>query len=427
MAEYKKQLCLGRLINCVLKWFVIFSLLNLTSSCALLTKYGRVTGRARNHHQKGEFDQAVFDAVEALHFKPDYEKAQTILIQAFPEAIESLEAQVGQLKSQSAQFRGDVTAHERKQIVTIYETLIRLNTAVEEVLPLLQNSSLDVDFKDYHAELQNARTRFEKARNEAADMHYQKGTILMQQGGLENNRRAVDEFKQTLQFVPNYKDAETLYKIVKQRATKVVVLIPFKNQSNISGDRHIGEFLTSQFIGTLKNAVRSFSFLDIKIGTQRSDALTMSRILGAHEMITGQVTEVYYDTSLEKDRYEEKKTISESYYDHEGIKRTREREISAIITIYTRKAEAQISGFYQVVEVESERILTENSFAESCTLRHEWARFDGDRRALSSRSKKLIDEEAGVQPPKENFLMCVAEEIGETLAYEIKSMNEAYR
>ena len=97
--------------------------LSLTCGCATFMEYGKLEKSARQDYRTGNYDQAVFNCVQALKLKPGYGKAQTLVKDAYAAAVGIHQGRIRELSNSSGRLRWDETVSE-------YEALMELNRAM---------------------------------------------------------------------------------------------------------------------------------------------------------------------------------------------------------------------------------------------------------------------------------------------------------
>ena len=168
------------------------------SSCALLSEYGRLERDARSAYQRADYDTAVQLLARSLQLNPEYEKSQYLMTDAFMMSNRLHLDQIKNLEAGGMQFRHD-------QIVKEYQALQMVHDAVRRLPPVRHPKTgvpLTLEIKDFSAELM-------EAKEAAAEAHYQAAILLAASDAMENQKAAAKEFKRSLGFIPDYKDASS--------------------------------------------------------------------------------------------------------------------------------------------------------------------------------------------------------------------------
>lgn len=408
-------------------------IISLIFGCAALTQYGKLESSARKYYQMGNYDFAVFDCARALKINPSYEKAQVLIQDAFRAAVNSHESKLAELKPSKAKFKWD-------EIVTEYEALIKLNKTIKE-LPTLKvkktNEVIKFEITDYSENLVEAKTN-------AAEAHYQEGLDLSEKEGIDIQKQAAKEFKAAMVFIPEYKDAGTLYERARTAGIKRMAIIPFEDKSGKG--RKYGDLpgmIVDDIVSDVMNDPSAMEFLEIISRDQlelvmqeqalghtgiidEKSAVELARILGVHEILTGKMTQIIYTPSntVSKNVRQESKVVvgEEKYKDSKGKTRTRNvyGNVNATATIYTRTTSAKIAGSYKMIDVKTAKLKKSESFTGNSNFKHEWATFRGDERALDRDVSRLASESEKPAPVEEEMVNGAAKNLARSLSRTLK-------
>jgi len=413
---------------------VVALILSLVCGCATFMEYGKLEKSARQSYQRGSYDSAVFDSAAALRINPNYGKAQSLIKDAFRAAVTNHESKIKELERSSAKFRWD-------NIVSEYEALLKLNQTVSG-LPTIEDrktgAPIRFELTDYTQNLAEARTN-------AAEVHYQEGVALSQNGGIDAHKHAAKEFKAACNFCPGYKDADQLYEQERQAGVKRIAIIPFEDKTGKDGMYGaIADVIVDQIITELMGDPDAMEFMEIisrdqlEIVLQEQDlgqagivdgqtAADLGKVLGVHEIVTGKITQIISQpeatTSKTEKRQSKEVTGTEKYTDSDG--KTKERDVygqvHAKVTIYARTASASIAGSYKIIDAKTAKLKKSDSFKETADFQCTWAAFSGDERALTSNDKNLAMAAKEAAPVEEEMVNQAAEKLVVSLAQALKS------
>lgn len=408
---------------------VFLSLLN----CAGWKQYGRLEKSASRYYANGNYDLAVYDCVKALRINPGYEKAQTLISVTFAVAATEHENKIKELKGSSAEFKWD-------QLVFHYDCLVKLSQAVGTLPGLIikkTGKEIRFDLRDYAGELEEAKTS-------AAESHYQKGLRLSSENNVDIQRQAAGQFRLAEIFVPNYKDAASRYLASKRAAVKRMAVIPFENKSGKKWYGALSELITDEIVSDIMNDSVAMEFLEIvsrdELGqvmqeqelqsegrVDEETAVELGKIMGVHEIVTGQITQIVsMPERIVSHKVKEARQViigKKKYVDGEG--RNQERTIYdtvyAHVTYYTKTAGAAISGSYRIINVKTAELEKSRSINGKYDFKHEYARFTGDERALSSDARLLVSRDEGLAPVDEEMVNYAAKDLSALLASTLKT------
>lgn len=401
--------------------------------CAGWKKYGKLEKSARESYVRGDYDQAVYTCTQALRINPDYDKAKVLIQDAFTAARADHEGRVGDLKSSSEKFNWDL-------IVDHYEKLIDLNENMRTLPRIMDKDSkqqIVFDLKDYGSALA-------EAREAAAEDHYDLGLRLSLDENADGQKHAAKEFKAAESFVPGYKDAESRYSDCRRAAIKRVAVFLFENKTGERRYDTLCETITDNIISNVMHDQSVMEFLEIvsreqlgeiideqKLGVtgviDQETAVELGKVLGVQEIAVGQVTQVIHRPER-VDRKTERETRravvrTETYVDGKGKKRERDvyGDVHADVTYYTKTAGASVSGSYKIIEVKTARIKSSESITGTYEFEHAYARYSGDKRALSGDALVLISENEGIVPTREEMIVLAGQDLSDSLAGSLKA------
>jgi tetratricopeptide (TPR) repeat protein len=369
--------------------------------------------RAKEAHRVGNMVGAVENAVQTLRQKPGYEKAIDFLEINLPVYYRQLEEWAR---------RGEA-AGEWDDVYDIYRRIQRISDAASSLPPLRHpKTKALVSF-----ETRNVTEALINARNSAAEMHYQWGLRLEREG---RDREAANAYRMAREYIFDYKDTAERYSRTRAAALQRIAVLPF---DNLSGNRQfglLGEIISDQLVTHAMSDRRNLEFLefvtrerlDQLIAEQQlsrsgyidpSAAVQIGKLLGIHAFVFGKVLSViteYYPETREVIR--EDKEISQG-------RNQPNITVSATVTVFRRRATARIVSSYQIIDVESGAIVRSANLPQETEVVVEFARFRGDERALSAKSKALVDRGEQYPPPANELVFLTVERISKLLADEI--------
>ncbi|UZR95119.1 CsgG/HfaB family protein [Chondrinema litorale] len=399
------------------KLYSIFLLIFALSLTQCTAQQRRFRKNAEEAFEQRRFDDAVINAVNSLYEKPEKNtQAQEVLELAFPRFINDYEDKIAMLKASSASYSSDNTVEQRREIITRYETLIKYTNDVKNLPPAafsMKRRNIELEYKEFYNELAEAKQNLERGKEDAAESHYQEALRLMANGGIDNNKTAAKEFKKALGYVPGYRDAAQKYEDARKAGTTRVAIIPFENKSGKTNYGALGEYITDQVIASIFDDKSAMEFLEIidreqlelvineqKLGASGllddNTLVEIGKVLGVQEILTGRITQIISDREQVTS---ENQQVKDNVKVKVGEKKNsdgkteavyRDKEVSAVVTIYNKTAGARMSGSYKILDVQTARLLETEAFSESYEFNHEWGSYRGDERALSYKYKQLV-------------------------------------
>lgn len=419
--------------NKVLLSYFIALMLTLIFGCAAYTQYGKLESSARQHWVQGKYDSAVFDCVKALKLKPDYEKAQVLIQDAFKAAVSAHQSKLAELQPLTAKFKWD-------DIVSEYKALTKLNNVIKE-LPTLRvkktNAVITLEVTDYSKELAEAKTN-------AAEAHYQEGLSLSQNEGVDIQKQAAKEFKAAMRYIPEYKEAANLYEEARHRGIKRIAVIPFEDKTGKGGQYgDISGMIVDEIVSDVMNDASAMEFLEIISRDQleavmleqnlgmtgvldESSAMAIGKVLGVHELLTGKISQIIYTpvNTVTKNIKQEGSVVvgTEKYKDKKGKTRTRNiwGNVYANVSVYTRTTKAKITGSYKIIEVKTAKLKKSESFTGNANWKREWATFRGDERALDRATAGLVSASEEPAPVETEMINRAGKSLSRSLSKALK-------
>lgn len=419
--------------NKVLPSYFIALMLFLIFGCAAFTQYGKLESSARQHWVQGNYDSAVFDCAKALKLKPDYEKAQVLIQDAFKAAVNAHQSKLAELQPSTAKFKwGD--------IVSEYEGLTKINKAIKE-LPTLRvkktNAEITFEVTDISKELAEAKTN-------AAEAHYQEGLSLSQEEGVDIQKQAAKEYKAAMRYIPEYKDAAGLYEVARRKGIKRIAVIPFEDKTGKAGKYgDMSGMIVDDIVSDVMNDASAMEFLEIISRDQLeavmleqnlgltgilddNTAMAIGKVLGVHELLTGKISQIVYtpvNTVTKNVRQEGTIRVEAgTYKDKKGKTRTKyvDKDVYADVRVYTRTTKAKITGSYRIIEVKTAKLKKSESFTGNANWEHAWATFRGDERALDRATSRLVSASEEPAPVETEMINRAGKSLSQSLSRTLK-------
>ena len=407
----------------------------LIAGCAAFTAYGSAMLEGRSAFNNGNYDHAVVKAAESLMIKPEYEPAQTLIKKAFRASNQEHKTKLDQLAISEGKFKWD-------DMVTEYKALIRIHSTVNKLPPITMASGeiIVLETADFSKNLA-------EAAKEAAEAHYQEGIKLEMTSHISDDinlkKQSAKEFKIASDFVPGYRDSAERYEEMRKAAIlRMAVFFEDRSQtyggygpvtltvmdnvvSSILNDQSATEFLELMTRDQLNRVIQEQALSQTGM-TNELTAIEAGKILGINQILTGRITQIIYTIPqlTNNTRKVTRKVVTgeEEYTDKDGNKKTRKvrSNVSASFTKYSKRTSASIHGSYNIIDVETSKILRSNTFKESSSSRVEWGTFTGDARALSGLDKRLTAKGERPLPNAQTMVSQAASKLANSLANSIK-------
>jgi len=389
------------------------------------------TSKGNACYSSGNYIDAVNNAVFALRVKPKHKNATALINKAYPEAIKKTDDAINDEKTTLAHAKDARTIEPAEKIVTDYKNLV---TMIDNVKSL--PSSITGKF-----EIKNYKPAYEDAKTAAAEAHYLEGDRLVALGGQDNSKNAAKHYKKCADFVPDYKDASTKYETARVGGVKRIAILAFDNKSGKTQFGPVGETVTDLIISKVMNTDGATEFLEIITRDQldkvlqeqklnvsgivdESTAASVGQILGVHEILTGQITQLMtYRPAVIIKNYQDKRDIvlkQEKYMDN-GQEKVRDIHgtVTADIVEHDKETSSKITGSYKIIDVKTGKLKKADTFTEEFKFTCQWATHQGDDRAMSSSTKKLVGQSEKVAPSDEEMVSNVIDKLANSLSIKI--------
>ncbi|MFK5880460.1 MAG: CsgG/HfaB family protein [Flavobacteriaceae bacterium] len=373
--------------------------------------------KAKKAYSKGDYVEASFQSIKALRIKPKKKKPQEILSFSYELAQESIIEKIEDLKSTSINFKGDRTVSQRKIIVKLYKTLIKLDKRSYEITKIVKKSKFNINFDriDLSEEYKYSQISLKEAKEEAAEMHYAKGLDLMKNDDRESYKKAAKSFKKAKNYIPNYKQSLDLYEEARKNGTTRIAIFAFDNKSGTQNFGAIGESVSDKLNAQLFKNKDAMEFAEIvsrdELGKIIAEhQLNMSadinqgtiseygKLLGVHIIVTGKITQVSseHQRVIHDNPYTVQKEVvvgTESYVNSKGKTKSRSvyGVVSASIFESRKSSKAILSGSFKVLDVKTGRILSQDQFSETYNWLNQWVSFKGNIKAINKRDFNNYD------------------------------------
>ncbi|AHM61242.1 hypothetical protein D770_14940 [Flammeovirgaceae bacterium 311] len=333
--------------------------------------------------EQGNYYEASMQAINRLKQKPDHKKASQTLRQAYPMALEALEADIIHLKTLN-------TANRWGNIVSRYEQLNALYDAIRYTPGALQVVPVP---KPYHAKLQ-------EAREQAAAESYTLGQRELSRGSREAARQAYEHFRSALHYVPGYRDSEKKLQEAHYLATLKVLVEQIPVPGRYSLDV---AFFNDQIESYLHNAQQQHGFIRF-YSLEEANAEKLSQPdhyvrIQFEDFVIGETHIKELKEQLKRDsvRIGEVKVKPDSLVPVYGT-------VEAKLTTFRKEVISRGRVSMYIVDARTNAVLQHRQFPGEFVWFSEWGFFNGDERALEPRHKKIVQlREVPPPPPQDMF------------------------
>ncbi|MEM6845140.1 MAG: hypothetical protein AAF632_23205 [Bacteroidota bacterium] len=355
--------------------------------------------------ERGNYYEAVMEATDKLRRSPKNRKAQAALRQAYPLAVEQLLSDIDQAKSARAAFQWSIAADSYRSLNTMFDA-IKTSPAARRVI---------AHPKDFHQQYGQVRTK-------AAEEQYQAAEQAMRENTIESARQAYFHYQQAGQYVANYKDTnQKLTEALEAGTLKVLVEaqpVPSRYYQ-VSGD-----FFYDQVDGFLQDYERRNQFIAFytpqEIHRQGSVAPDHVLQLRFEDFVVGQSHTFQKEETVTADSVKvgevevaqqrpKTRTLSRDVTQVSTSGKTVKKPVYGTVSakLITTRIEITSGGILGVNITDgngSRSLLREDLRGEHLWFA-EWARFQGDERALSEEHLALCNLPEAVPPPPQQLFV----------------------
>lgn len=400
------------------KWLlpVLLGSLLIFSACS---QNARLTKKTQKNLNKGNYEEAIQDIVKTLKKNPDNDVAQDLLVKTWQSYCSAKQKKIENI-IQSSEI------NKWEQVYQEYTALQKTGEEIQTLPPLLNPYSgyrVTIEIPDYTEQIK-------QSKENAAAAHYQTGIRYAKiSNDREMQKKAALEFKAALNLIPDYQDADLRYEQCRKLAIKRIAVSPFADKSNTSGKYGaVSDILTDYIVSRLISTSVNNEFIEIIARSQletvmkeqqlsasglvnETGSVRLGQILGANEILTGSILQISVspERTVSVQSEDEKEVVlrTEEYIDADGT--AQEKEIKGKVYCryrkYTKTASVSVSTSYSILDVETGKIILQETLEVKNPFSDTWARkISGDDRALSNNTKKLL-EKAEPFPPSVNEMI----------------------
>lgn len=409
------------------KLTLIFCLLCTLCSCLHIMH----TNDAESALEREDYYRAALKLIYALQADDSYYKAQELLITAYPEAVRRENAAIDQAESGPEKFRWDRIVKHYKRLMVLQEELVKVQPLVHK---RREGEIIRFPIYDYESKLRLFKEL-------AAESHYNEGVVLSAKlDSRESLKEGAREFQKALSYFPNYKDAYELYLKTKEAAT-IRVLVLVSELSGLNSEiSHLDEVLGKALESRIRYYNGGPDFMEVSYQKPRDlayepgtpleelsdeDYLILARKAGYHWIFKVDLLDYDYMAPVEqittRNEWVDLAVIKnlvkviKNIVDEESNEQIESEIVRATVKIHTVTSSFTIKADYRLLAGEETVPLKRGGLESSADSMVEWATYEGDERALSSRSKELSSRSPGKPAGKYELAKAAVRRVGQSL------------
>ncbi|WP_141691566.1 tetratricopeptide repeat protein [Rhodohalobacter halophilus] len=341
---------------------------------------------------RGQYDRAIDKAAEKLRKKPNNEKELNVLKEAYElanmfdrERIEFLELE-----------------GREESWVEIYRTYEEMNRRQNVIRTLPSRVRNEFTFYNYDNEII-------ESKRAAAEVSYKRGLDFLERGDKISARQAWNEFDRAAEIYPGYEDVDI--KLAESHRLGM-------NNALYFIENNSGMVLPDFFDAEMKKVtLRELNTHWLNFDTYENDNIDYDYFLVLN------ITEIAFSPeSVERRIYKESREIQDGMryeYDSNGnvkkdstgtdIRVPNMVIVEAEITETEQSKSAFVAGSLDFYDLRSDQLIKTESASIEAVFRHRYARFSGNREALSEETEKIIGGREAPFPGNEQMMMDATE------------------
>ncbi len=322
--------------------------------------------------EEGQYDKAVYSALDDLRKKPENATAAAILPQAYNQAVTNYQGSI------TAANTGTRSAQKLDIVYRDYVALQKMYAAIAATPAAFSH----VNARNYAADVSTAA-------DNAASYRYSRGMDLLQHGDRLSAQKAYENFVAAASYVPGYKDVDDRKNQAFQLAVTNIIVDKFDQRFDnysvngnyfqndiVSGLNNIGVPHYYRFYNTSEPAareVRADQFMDINI----------------YDISFGQM-------AVNRDKYTVSKDITEK--DEKDDTKTKTTTVSATVNSTRRVIDSRATMDYRITDAASRQMVGSDRIGAQYTWEKVTGTYTGDQRALSDKDWAIIHGAFNNQP-----------------------------
>ncbi|HYK77606.1 MAG TPA: hypothetical protein VEV16_11570 [Daejeonella sp.] len=349
--------------------------------------------------EKGNYDEAVFKAVNRLQRSPGNRKALQTLNQAYNFATDDHLQNIREAKLSSNVLRWE-------KVIQEYEALNRLANEIRRC-PSCREVVLQEN--KYIIEL-------EEAKYKAAEVRYTRGLKLLEEQNRQSARQAYFDFERADQLYPGFKDTRQKQELAYQLAVLKVVVEPVVLKRSIY--ELSNEYFQNKIYEYLKNYERR-SFIKFYTPNEAS-----GQQLKPDQVLTLSFDDFVVGQTYVKERVEDVKqdSVKVGTVDGKTVYGTVKAKVSSFEKTITSAGLLNL----QVTDWQTNNVISQEKMEGTYVWLDRWGTFRGDERALSADYKKLVRKGESAPPAPQYLFIEFTKPLYTQLVEKIKTFYSRY-
>lgn len=355
--------------------------------------------------EKGNYYEAVNQAVEKLRKDSDNSKATEVLPIAYKNAQNEFLRDIERSQNANQQFRWEAVLDYYTKLNNMQEAIDRCTACRRLVSP-----------QSYFKEAANAREN-------AASERYALGIDLMKgRPSRETARMAFDHFEQISIFAPNYKDVnERMEDALNIGSYHVVLEQPKINSRLYQYSNEYFQGKVDEFLRTnrrMNKFIRFYSPEEAKTVKLKPDQVVRLEFI---DFVVG-------ETNIQTDRQTvtSRDSVKTGEANINGKKVPVYGKVNAQITKSRKAVRSRGILSMEIYDFQTNKVLSREEIPGEYTWVNEWASFNGDERALTTAELNMTRNREQLPPPPQQLFIEFTKPIYDQVTSRIKRFYEKY-
>ncbi|MEN0005182.1 MAG: hypothetical protein AAF798_13605 [Bacteroidota bacterium] len=352
--------------------------------------------------EQGDYDRAVYLAIDKLAGKKKRAKHVQALEEAFAKATQRNLYQIERLKMENQ-------AANWERIYDLYVTMRKRQDAVRPLLPLVDQDGVQASFKFVRTDQLEL-----DARRKAADFHYVDAQNLLRQaesGDRQAARAAYIKLEKVERLERNYKNIRTLEQLALNLGNTRIFL-------------HLQNDAPTILPASFERELLSFSLQDLNSNWQTFSTRNDPEQPPHYEVVVRFTNIAVSPESIREREFEESREIEDGFnyvLDEKGnvMKDTLGNDIKVPNTVLVRaqileslqQKSANLSGVVEIMDKVNGSLLHREPISVNTVFENYASTFRGDKRALTQETKRYIGNQPVPFPTDADMLLLAADEL----------------
>jgi hypothetical protein len=321
---------------------------------------------------EGQYDKALYSALDDLRKKPDNTTAASILPQAYNEAVGKYENSI------AAASAGSQSAQKLDIIYKDYAALQKMYAAIAATPAAFSH----VTAKNYAADLSTAA-------DNAAEFRYNLGMDLLQRSDRLSAQKAYENFKVVSSYVKGYKDIDDRKAEAYELAVTNIIVDKFDQRFNNYSIN--GNYFQNDIVYSLNNIGSShyYKFYNTSEPRAREVRVDQYMDISVYDIWFGQLAST-------RDSYTVSKDITQK--DDKDASKNKTITVTATVNVTRRIIDSRASMDYRITDAASRRMVGSDRITAQYTWEKLTGSYTGDQRALSDKDWAIIRGAYSNQP-----------------------------